>query len=48
MSEKKRILVVEDDAALLPMISYNLQKNGRGRGEAQGWRRSETYSRRKC
>ena len=28
MSEKKRILVVEDDAALLPMISYNLQKNG--------------------
>ena len=28
MSEKKRILVVEDDIALLPMISYNLQKNG--------------------
>ena len=24
----KRILVVEDDTALLPMISYNLQKNG--------------------
>ena len=28
MNEKKRILVVEDDIALLPMISYNLQKNG--------------------
>ena len=28
MSEKKRILVVEDDTALLPMISYNLQKKG--------------------
>ena len=28
MSEKKKILVVEDDTALLPMISYNLEKNG--------------------
>ena len=25
---KKKILVVEDDEALLPLISYNLEKNG--------------------
>ena len=25
---KKSILVVEDDKALLPMITYNLEKNG--------------------
>jgi len=28
MSEKKKILVVEDDTALLPMITYNLEKTG--------------------
>ena len=28
MSEKMKILVVEDDTALLPMITYNLEKNG--------------------
>ena len=28
MSSSKRILVVEDDKALMPIISYNLQKNG--------------------
>jgi len=28
MSATKRILVVEDDKALMPIISYNLQKNG--------------------
>ena len=28
MSEKRKILVVEDDTALLPMITYNLEKNG--------------------
>ena len=28
MSATKRILVVEDDKALMPIISYNLQKSG--------------------
>ena len=28
MSDSKRILVVEDDKALLPIISYNLEKKG--------------------
>ena len=28
MSTTKRILVVEDDKALMPIISYNLQKSG--------------------
>ncbi len=28
MSEKRKILVVEDDTALLPMITYNLEKKG--------------------
>ena len=25
---KKKILIVEDDTALLPLISYNLEKSG--------------------
>ena len=28
VSNKKQIVVVEDDTALLPMITYNLEKNG--------------------
>jgi two-component system phosphate regulon response regulator PhoB len=28
MESKKKILVVEDDVALLPLITYNLEKNG--------------------
>tara|TARA_B100000927_G_C16407961_1_gene446129 strand:+ start:150 stop:851 length:702 start_codon:yes stop_codon:yes gene_type:complete len=28
METKKRILVVEDDKSLLPMITYNIEKNG--------------------
>ena len=28
MESKKKILVVEDDIALLPLITYNLEKNG--------------------
>ena len=28
MSSKKKILVVEDDVALLPIITYNLEKKG--------------------
>ena len=28
MEDKKSILVVEDDAALLPIITYNIEKNG--------------------
>ena len=27
-NNKKQIVVVEDDTALLPMITYNLEKNG--------------------
>ena len=28
VNNKKQIVVVEDDTALLPMITYNLEKNG--------------------
>ena len=28
METKKTILVVEDDKSLLPMITYNIEKNG--------------------
>ena len=35
MNNSKRILVVEDDKALLPIISYNLEKKGFSVREAQ-------------